>query len=244
VLERHKFADANNRSLWLTYDFAGQSGLQNISEHPLDFEFDGVFVAYNLPNGLMAYMLATAEGNRLSEGPLQIVQDESQTDYLVRGAVSCMGCHVDGVVRAQDDVRAGLDSGQLYEGLDAADKDALRDLYPGQAAIDALLDQDTLRFMDALQQSGVPPGADPVLPAFLGFAADVDLTRAAAELGLDPEDLRQNLSKLGGDLNDLYTDGGTVQRDVFTANFAASACLLKLGRTRCCPDDMDENLCF
>jgi hypothetical protein len=130
VVERHLFKNANNRAFWISYDFAGQSGKQNITVNPLDFDFDGGEIIFTLPNGMQGYMLTDAAGNRLNEGPLNIVQDESQKDFLVRNGVSCMGCHSAGMIKVQDDIRYALDENMSETAFDAIERDQIRDLYP------------------------------------------------------------------------------------------------------------------
>ncbi|MBL9107478.1 MAG: hypothetical protein JNL82_41715 [Myxococcales bacterium] len=237
VIERHRFNDANNRVFWLSYDFAGQSGLQNIGVHPLDFDFDGGEIIFNLPNGLQAYMLTNAAGGRLNEGPINIVQDESQKDFLVRNGVSCMGCHSSGMIKRQDDLRYALDNGQAETQFTDLDKELIRALYPLREEFDDLLEQDTRRFNDALSAAGVTPDSEkePVITSFLSFDEDVNLRRAAAELGLREEDLGKDIGQLNPDLDELSKEGGTILRKDFTANFAASACVEFVGCSRECP---------
>jgi hypothetical protein len=245
VIERHRFQEANNRVFWISYDFAGQTGLQNVNEHPLDFEPDGGEIIFNLPNGLQAYMLTNAVGDRLNEGPLQIVQDESQDDFLVRNGVSCMGCHQAGMITASDDVRFNLDMGQVEGNFNGEEIDAIKALYPERTTFDSYFAQDTKRFQDALVEAGVDPGTElePIITTFLSFDEDVGLRRAASELGMREDDLASNVGKLSPDLSDLATEGGNVQRKDFTATYAASACILNLGLTRCCPNATNENIC-
>lgn len=236
VVERHQFPEASNRVLWLTHDFHGRSDAQNVGAHPLDFESDAHAILYTLPNGLQAYMLADAAGNRRNEAPSDIMRDEAMPDDLVRGAVSCIGCHVGGVLAAVDDVRHDLDNGTSSTAFSDQDKDYIRKLYPTRGAFAELLQLDIARFRSAVEQCGVPSNGEPVLPAFLKFSEDVDLRRAAAELGLPAQELAMKLGELSNDL-DLLAFGGAVRRADFTYNFAASVCRLDLEqRTRCCPE--------
>jgi hypothetical protein len=238
VIERHEFVDANNRSLWIAYDFASQVGLSNIRKHPLDFEFDQTALLYSLPNGFQAYMLTDADGRRIDEAGVHILQDPSQKDALSRGGVSCIGCHSVGLIRAADDIRFDLDSGQSEETFSSEEIDQIRALYPIREEFDALLSQDIARFVAALEQCGLDPepASEPVMTSFLAFDEPIAIKRAAAELGLQEADLQLLIAKLSADLLELGK-GGTVQRRDFTVNYAASACLLNMGLTRCCPVD-------
>ena len=239
IVERHLFANANNRAFWISYDFASESQNANIGVHPLDFEFDGGEIIFNLPNGMQAYMLTDAKGNRLNEGPINIVQDESQKDFLVRNGVSCMGCHSAGMVKVQDDIRYELDKGQTETQFDDLEKDQIRRLYPLRDEFDGHLEEDIRRFNESLTLAGVEIGTEdePILTTFLSFDENVVLRRAGAEFLLREEVMAKDVGRLSPDLLELTKAGGTVQRQDFTANYAASACILNLGLTRCCPKD-------
>ncbi len=236
VIERHRLPDANNRVFWISYDFASESGKANISVNPLDFDFDGGEIIFNLPNGLQAYMLTDAAGTRLNEGPVEIVQDKSQKDFLVRNGVSCMGCHSVGMIKVQDDVRHDLDSGQTETQFDDDQKDDIRRLYPRRTDFDKLLETDIITFNEAQRAAGVTVGGEKeqIITTFLSFDEDVSLRRVGAEFGLREEDMAKNVGKLSPDLTELSKTGGTVKRKDFTFNFAASVCELNIGRTRCC----------
>jgi mono/diheme cytochrome c family protein len=237
VVERHRFADVNNRVLWLTYDFDGVAGEQNPFTHPLDFLFDSVEVLYTLPNGMPGHALAAPDGTRIAAAPIEIVQDTAQNDFKVRAAASCLGCHQSLPIRAQDDLRFELDAGMTAVTFSVDEKDKIRRLYSPREEFDDLIDQDIDRFADALDQSGVPPdaAADPSYTALQLFDQDVDLRRAAAELMSRELDLLMDLGKLDIDLYALTEENGVVLRQLFTARFAESACILNLGATRACP---------
>lgn len=242
VIERHLFANANNRAFWISYDFASESQDANIGVHPLDFEFNGGEIIFNLPNGLQGYMLTDANGKRLNEGPINIVQDESQKDFLVRNGVSCMGCHSAGMIKVQDDIRYELDKGQTETQFNDLEKDQIRRLYPTRAEFDDHLEEDIRRFNESLTLAGVDVGGEkePVITTFLSFDENVALRRAGAEFLLREEVMAKDVGRLSPDLLELTKAGGTVQRQDFTANFAASACVLNLGLTRCCPLDTND----
>ena len=109
-------------------------------------EFAGGEIIFSLPNGLQAYMLTDQKGNRLNEGPINIVQDESQKDFLVRNGVSCMGCHSSGMIKVNDDIRFKLDEGMPGVNFDDITKDQIRDLYPRREDFDDLQQEDVDRF--------------------------------------------------------------------------------------------------
>ena len=87
VVERHQF---QHGAYWKSYDFAGSVGTQNIFTHPLAFTHDGSEVVFNLPNGLQAYYLSDAGGNRLDAAPINIVRALYASDPTVRNGLSCI----------------------------------------------------------------------------------------------------------------------------------------------------------
>ena len=93
VVERHI---SRYGAYWKSYDFAGSVGSQHIFTHPLDFTHDGGEIIFNLPNGLQAYFLVDANGNRLDDAPIEIVSNPAASDPTVRNGLSCIGCHTQG----------------------------------------------------------------------------------------------------------------------------------------------------
>ena len=49
-------------------------------------------------------MLVDSQGQRIDKGPLAIVSDPVQKDRTVVNGLSCMSCHVAGMIRKQDEV--------------------------------------------------------------------------------------------------------------------------------------------
>ena len=88
VVERHT---SSYGAYWKSYDFAGSADSQNIFTHPLDFTHDGGEIIFNLPNGLQAYYLVDAGGNRLDVAPTSIVSNPAASDPAVRNGLSCIG---------------------------------------------------------------------------------------------------------------------------------------------------------
>ncbi|RKU14921.1 hypothetical protein C6503_14265, partial [Candidatus Poribacteria bacterium] len=84
VVERHT---SRYGAYWKSYDFAGSSGVQDILTHPLTFKHDGGEVVFNLPNGLQAYYISDASGNRINEAPIRIVRNLAASDPVVRNGL-------------------------------------------------------------------------------------------------------------------------------------------------------------
>ena len=229
VVERHT---ARYGAYWKSYDFAGSVGSQNIFTHPLNFTHDGGEMIFNLPNGLQAYYLADAVGNRLDVAPTTIVSNPAASDPAVKNGLSCIGCHTEGMKDFTDSVRAAIEEN---ENPPYNKTQALR-LYPVQSVLDALLQRDTERFQSALAKIGEPFANEdernqffekhknePVQRFHEAFQAPLDVSSAAAAVGLETEAFRtqirekQSLKDLG--LTPLLEENGIVKRDAWTSDF-------------------------
>ncbi len=229
VIERHQLPSASYRAYWISYDFGSNNDVKSIFDHPLDFVQDGGEIIYHLPNGLQAYMLVDKDGNRLDVGPTDIVHDqEVPEEPIVINGLSCMSCHSEGMRLAADQV-AGVVAGNTD--FDTLTQEQVANLYAPAETFSRKQQQDVQTFANALAQTGAPSRVgsnEPVMAAHLAFNEPIDLRRAAAELGLSSNELLKNVGKLKG-LSKI--DRTTVDRDTFQINFAANACLLKLGVT-------------
>lgn len=232
IVERHEIPLAANRVMWISYDFADDSQEdQNIFASPLDFNEAGGEAIFSLPNGLHAYMLYEANGNRLDVGPDNIVTDPSQEDQNVRNGVSCWGCHPT-FLPAQDSVRNYVLQGVEF---DAQTKDIVDAIYPEADVFQDYIDQDTQAFHFAVTATGTDPGLtlEPISDTFARFQLNVNLEVAAAELGISSETLLTQLGGLDPALAPLANS--SVKRDTWNALFAATVCELNLGVTEECP---------
>ena len=70
------------------------------------FQHAGGEIIFNLPNGLQAYLLVDGNGQRIDKAPAEIVSDPKRPDRLVENGLSCMSCHVRGLLPKDDQVRA------------------------------------------------------------------------------------------------------------------------------------------
>ena len=235
VLERH---DAAHGAYWRSYDFSDNTGKQNIFERPLGplpgpsaFVPAGGEIIFHLPNGLQGYLLVDAQGRRVDKAPGDIVSDPKRPDRLVENGLSCMSCHVRGLLPKDDQVRAhALKNVAAFSREDRA---AILALYPQSARMRLLMKHDSERFGRALQQADVPAGEpEPILTATLRYEGVIDLRSAAAETGLTSDDFAARLSRsseLMRSLGALRAKGGTVQRQVFEEAYLQLARALHLG---------------
>ena len=217
VVERHQ---SQHGAYWKSYDFAGSVGVQNIFDHPLTFRHDGGEIVFNLPNGLQAYYISDASGNRIDEAPTAIVSNPDERDGIVRNGISCIGCHTEGMKTFEDEVRAVIT--KAPDG--PAKVQALR-LYVEKEVMDDKVREDTDRYRQALVATGsVFGGIEPVYRFYKAFEGPVDAAHAAAAVGLETEALleqirkRASLQRLG--LRTLESESGNVKRDAWTSNFS------------------------
>ncbi|MDE0685885.1 MAG: leucine-rich repeat domain-containing protein [Candidatus Poribacteria bacterium] len=216
VVERH---ESRYGAYWKSYDFAGSVGTQNIFTHPLAFEHDGGEIIFNLPNGLQAYLLVDAGGNRLNTAPISIVRNPAASDPTVRNGLSCIGCHTEGMKVFEDEVRSVVEQSPNPP----FDKDRALRLYTDQATMDVLVAEDTQRYREALWEAGgVFGGIEPIQRFHEAFQGPVDASHAAAAVGLETERFLQNLRQNTSlqNLGLLVLENGTMKRDTWTEQFS------------------------
>ena len=217
VIERHT---SRYGAYWKSYDFAGSVGTQNIFTHPLSFTHDGGEVVFNLPNGLQAYYVTNASGFRLDDAPINIVSNPAASDPTVRNGLSCFGCHTEGMKTFEDEVRAVIESNTAP----AYDKEQALRLYVEQSEMDALLQEDTDTYRDALAATdGEFDGIEPISRFHEVFQGTVDASYAAAVVGLETEafleKIRENIGLQNIGLSVLDTPNGSMKRDAWTSSF-------------------------
>jgi len=180
AVERHSFAQGG---YWKSIDYASSKGTENIFTDPINLRGIGGEMVFHLPNGLMGYYVCDFKGNRLDEAPTSIVTDKFAEDKTVRNGLSCMRCHERGLKDFRDDVRPAV------EGLTGGGKIDKREVlaqYPPHADMKALLEQDKLKFMRALEQVlGREQTVEPLIGVTQRFIdAPLQVATVAGELGL------------------------------------------------------------
>ena len=238
VVERHS---SRYGAYWKSYDFVENTGKRNIFTYPLSFTHDGSEIIFNLPNGLQAYYLADADGNRLDAAPTDLVSHPDASDPTVRTGLSCIGCHTEGMKPFEDQVRAVIKKNANPPSRGAVKKNvnspvdntrALR-LYVAGSVMDALLDEDIERYRQALETIGdVFGGIEPIQRSHDAFQEPVRAADAAAAVGLETEAFLQKIRETASlqDLGLLVLEDGTMKRDTWTSKF--SEIVLALGTSK------------
>jgi hypothetical protein len=240
VIERHP---TRHGALWRSYDFRSSRGREDVFAHPLDFVPAGGEIIFNLPNGLQGYMLVDAAGRRIDKAPTAIVSDPRRPDRAVENGVSCIGCHAAGIIPRADQLRGAAGA------LSALERARIEELHPPAEELARLYAADRARFLAALAAAtgattGAAAGAagagaaaaapdaaaEPVTLLVARYEADLDLRRAAAELGMGPEALERRRARSPARRRaraGLTVRGGRIKREAWERGFARA--LLELG---------------
>jgi formylglycine-generating enzyme required for sulfatase activity/mono/diheme cytochrome c family protein len=236
LIERHAVT-LTGGAYWKSYDFASNKGRKAIFAHPLGpqgeqaFEHDGGEIIFSLPNGLQAYLLVDADGKRIDKGPTQIVRDPKRPDSAVVNGLSCMTCHVRGMIVKDDQVRqAVLANPDAYSPGEIA---AVKAIYAAGSDLQRLMKLDADRFEKAVLQTGGKLGTtEPIVTLARRFEEDLDVDLVAAEVGLPTGEFQQRMKLtpvVARLLAPLTVPGGSVKRDAFAENFRVVIDQLGLG---------------
>ena len=138
----------------------------------------------------------------------------------MRNGLSCFGCHTEGMKTFEDEVRAVIESNTAP----AYDKAQALRLYVEQSEMDALLQEDTDRYKEALEATGGAfDGIEPISRFHEVFQGPVDASYAAAVVGLETETflekIRENIGLQNIGLLVLDSANGSMKRDAWTSNF-------------------------
>lgn len=251
AVERHQATDGY---YWKSFDFLEDRIDGNLFQRPLGprfddnpfnqfaFSHDGGEMIFSLPNGLQGYMLTDAQGNRIDEGPIAVVQDAARTagSPVVVNGISCMNCHAQGTIPFRDTVREGL-------GLFGEARLKVRQLYAPQEEMDAQLAADSQQFMAALArllrpyrltdsngESSIDDLPEPIGVVARRYHANLGLREAAGELGVkDAAALSQvigNSPALRGLGLGPLTEGKTVDRAFWHSRRAIVSPMQSLAR--------------
>jgi hypothetical protein len=211
--------------IWQSFDFADDAN-ESIFDDPFGFNAGGTEAIFTMPNGMLGYIIADANDNIVEDS--DILLDTNQNNFRAITSVSCSNCHASGFIPVVDEVAAiSIDNARQLE-LDRDEIEQLEAIYVSPTVFAKVVKDDSAAFyQSALQRANLPTqGGDPVSGTFLRFDADMRLADAAGDLGVTPDDLSRNLQLLDPVISVL--DGGTLDRDDFTALYVESLCELSV----------------
>ena len=220
IIERHDLGGSRG-AFWQSYDFASNADFGNIFAHPLDFQEAGGEMIFNLDNGLQAYFVADAAGNRLDKAPNAVVQDPRSRDGAVETGISCMNCHMtDGILQKFDEVR----DFQLGAGANAQEIEAVLAIYGTREVLLDVFERDQNRYGAARDALGLTVLTNTTMHELdgihLGF---LDLDVVASVVGIPPDDLKRSIDStpqaFPPEILTLRRSGGGIQRDAFDEIF-------------------------
>ena len=193
ILERHELEYRLSRHgkvagyFWRSYDTKTTTGRGNYFGFPLTifedpafaFSYDGGEMIWSLPNGFQAYYLANNKGNRINDGPIDLVSGTRARPVISNG-ISCMDCHSQGLILKQDEIREHV----LKSAFPESAKTLVSNTYIPVNEMTAQFDKDRAIHAKALQAMGISPTAtDPVNALVYAYEADLTPELAAAEIG-------------------------------------------------------------
>ena len=212
---------------WSRYDLADGTADQSIFADPLGFQEDSILTIFSLPNGLNAYVIFDGAGLRQTE--TEVVFDPNEADGAVENSVSCSGCHAAGLNPITDEVRAYVQANS--RDFDNDEFEEIQDSFLAQPEIDATLRSDSQIYQAALRRAGLDGMTiDPVGSVYVRFDSDVDVAVAAGDLGLTPDDLRDDLTFLSQQVDPQLSvlRSGSLLRDGFEELYLPALCALSI----------------
>jgi WD40 repeat protein/mono/diheme cytochrome c family protein len=249
ILERH---DSAHGMYWRSYDFdeppanlgnrldgntvpdprnvfAFPLGPAGLAEFP--FKHAGGEAIFALPNGLHAFYIASAANARLDKAPVAIVSDPKRPDRAVEAGVSCMSCHVTGILPKADQM---LDhAAKNPKSFTRQEAELVRALYPGKDKVLKLMEEDAKRYAEVVAKTGAKVSRfEAVSTITLKYEADLDLELAAAEVGLSPDALKGRIAEsatLRRHFGPLLAAGVTITRQIWVQAFGDVTRELRLG---------------
>jgi hypothetical protein len=215
-------------SYWLSYDFSNSANASNVFSNPTTFEAAGGEFIFNLPNGLQAYSIHLTDGTRIDAAPQSIVSTPDRPDGLVRNGLSCFNCHgAQGILHAEDMVLDHVHANESQYDDEVVDE--VEELHRVEEFAEAQL-QDQDLYSQTVDLLGVPARRARLIPqATLKFEEDLDLRKAAAEIGLTPEELTDGILDAGvavPSFSELLADSGIMKRSDFDEALPSLNCLL------------------
>jgi hypothetical protein len=221
LVERHEI---EVRAGYVYEIFSGEAGAADLVNDPLGTPAsEEREIVFTLPNGLLGHILANGDGELIDESNQLL--DTNENNFRAKVARSYFGLRADGVT-ATDGIRAFT----IANAADFSDEEvaAILAVYPSTSDLESVLLADRAVFAGALASVGIDidDQPEPIRNAFAEFDRDVVLATAAGDLYVTAEELESNLDVLDPALSVL--DGGSMDRDDFTALYLFNICVLSV----------------
>ena len=213
--------------------FSDEDGAQALIDDPLGTPpSEERELAFTLPNGLLAHVLADAVGQRIDDSALTLDTDVNNFRATI--------AHSYTKFRAQ-----GVEPTDLLRDIalndprfDVEEKERIRNIYPSAGELARIVDDDRILPASALARLNLDiDDRDPIDATFLEFDRDVDADTAAGELFIPTEELLANLNILDPAMAVL--DGGRLDRQDFDALYLDSLCIIAVVNE----NTVDPSLC-
>jgi mono/diheme cytochrome c family protein len=218
MIERHEQGpDGGGVAYWKSYDSSplnatdansffraplGPVEAALTTDASLIFKHDGGEMIWNLPNGMQAYLLTTADGLRLNRAPTSIVQDSNRGDGAIINGISCIACHDKGMKyppKAGTDLRKFTDEvGPVAakSSLPFTEKRLVEKLYATPDRLQKAIADDEARFTTALLAAtgGYTGKREPVSALYERFRRHLPASTIAAEFGVSQDEFLKKLA--------------------------------------------------
>jgi hypothetical protein len=226
IVDRIEQVNRPGRHYWLMSVFTVVRG-SSIYDDPLDLRRDFGQSIFNLPNGLQAYAIETAEGQRVGRVPEGC--DDCERPQRVNAA-GCHSCHAAGIIPVEDRMRPYVE--EYSASFDSQTIADVRATYLTQPELDALIATASEMHQAALERAGVPrEQPDRVSSVYAGFELDVDLEHVSAELMVTPELLQAGI-QIGDPALVPFALGTSIRRAAFSEAYRRLLCSYSVGNNR------------
>ena len=209
------------RAYWLLLPSAGDGA--TIFDDPLELPWEGGLSIAQLPNGMLAFGVEETNGYRLNAMPICIGPCGLES---LGSIAACHACHESGLLPVADMIRSYADeNSSLFDGQTLGD---VRLQYPGGEAILELMAADSQVTIEAARQAGITRGGpEPLAYVYTQYElGSLSIDAAAAELGVTPLSLREQLGTLSPEWQGMAEPNGVIDRQIFVNHYAQAVCAL------------------
>jgi hypothetical protein len=237
MFERHRARQGGY--FWVSYDFDKDVDEADLRRNPLgplnrdDHNFQHSFqnlageMIWSLPNGMQAFLLADANGNRLDKAVQTVVKDQRRPDGSVQNGISCIGCHgVTGMNYPRTFTEIPDYANTHQRDFDRRELDEIRRIYPGN--IQAVIQGDAGRYLGKLRTlvGDLLPGPgvieyDDFINLYGQYEARVGFRQGALELQADATTVNREVRNKANNegLLPLILSDPLVARDDWSCRF-------------------------